>query len=315
MSFSSDVKEELAKRIGSSRHCRLAELAAIINSTGYVELKNDRPIMLYLQPDNEAVIRKFFTLLKKAFNIGTSILEDVADIKVGGRVYRPAITDSEVLRSVLGAVRMIDDEGAIRDLQNGVSPMVTRNSCCKRAFIRDSFMCLGSISDPNKGYHLEFVCDRENQALALKEMIESFDIEARIVTRKKYFVLYIKEGAEIVDLLNIMEAHVSLMKLENLRIVKEMRNSINRRVNCEVANITKTVNAASKQIEDITYIKDHYGFDNLQKGLREMAEIRLENPDATLQELGQLLDPPVGKSGVNHRLRKLSDLADKIRGN
>ena len=140
-------------------------------------------------------------------------------------------------------------------------------------------------------------------------------LEARIVQRKKYFVLYIKEGAGIVDLLNIMEAHVSLMKLENLRIVKEMRNSINRRVNCEVANITKTVNAASKQIEDITYIKEHYGFDNLPMNLREMAEVRLENPDATLSELGQILDPPVGKSGVNHRLRKLSDLADKIRGN
>ena len=242
-------------------------------------------------------------------------METVTDIKVGGRIYRPAVTDSEALRSILGAVRIIDDKGAIRDLQSGVNPMVTRNSCCKRAFIRDSFLCLGSISDPNKGYHLEFVCDSMEQAEALREMIQSFDIEARIVSRKKYFVLYVKEGAEIVDLLNIMEAHVSLMELENLRIVKEMRNSINRRVNCEVANITKTVNAASKQIEDITYIKDHHGFDNLQDGLRQMAEVRLENPDATLSELGQLLDPPVGNSGVNHRLRKLSDIADRIRGN
>ena len=315
MSFSSEVKEELFGHISSPRHCQLAEIAAIIDASGYIEKKTDGGIILYLQDDNELVIRKFFTLIKKAFNIGTSILEGVAEIKVGGRIYRPAITDSEALRSILGAVRIIDDKGAIRDLQSGVNPMVTRNSCCKRAFIRDSFLCLGSISDPNKGYHLEFVCDSMEQAEALREMIQSFDIEARIVSRKKYFVLYVKEGAEIVDLLNIMEAHVSLMELENLRIVKEMRNSINRRVNCEVANITKTVNAASKQIEDITYIKDHHGFDNLQDGLRQMAEVRLENPDATLSELGQLLDPPVGKSGVNHRLRKLSDLADKIRGN
>ena len=148
----------------------------------------------------------------------------------------------------------------------------------------------------------------------LKEMIESFDIKAMIVSRKKYYVLYIKEGSGIVDLLNIMEAPVSLMNLENLRIVKEMRNSINRRVNCEVANITKTVNAATKQIEDITYLRDHYGFENLHVNLREMAEVRLEHPDATLMELGQFLDPPVGKSGVNHRLRKLSELADKIKG-
>ncbi len=315
MSFSSEVKEELFGHIGSSRHCQIAEVAAIIDAAGAVRADDSGNLTLYLQDDNSLVVRKFFTLLKKAFNIGTSILEGVADVRAEGRIYRPVLTDQTSIRSVLGAIRMIDDKGQVRDLQDGVSPMVTRNSCCKRAFLRDSFLCLGSISDPNKGYHLEYVCDREIQALSLKEMIESFDIEARIVRRKKYYVLYFKEGAGIVDLLNIMEAPVSLMNLENLRIVKEMRNSINRRVNCEVANITKTVNAASKQIEDITYIKDHYGFDNLQPILREMAQVRLENPDATLSELGRLLDPEVGKSGVNHRLRKLSDLADKLRGN
>ena len=149
MSFSADVKEELAKRIGSSRHCRLAELAAIINSTGYVELKNDRPIMLYLQPDNEAVIRKFFTLLKKAFNIGTSFLEESPDIKVNGRVYRPVLGEGDILESCLKAIRLIDGQGKFRPLDEGVSPLITKNSCCRRAFLRDSFLCIGSISDPN----------------------------------------------------------------------------------------------------------------------------------------------------------------------
>lgn len=314
MSFSAEVKEELSKHIGSSRHCKLAEIAAIIECAGYLDEKNGK-YTLYIQADNALVARKFFTLLKKAFNIETNILEGIPDIKENGRVYRPVMLDGKDLRSVLGAIKLIDTEGNILDIQNGVSLMVTRNTCCKRAFLRDSFLCLGSISDPNKGYHLEYVCINEMQARHLQDMIESFDIEAKIVSRKKYHVLYIKEGSGIVDLLNIMEAPVSLMNLENLRIVKEMRNSINRRVNCEVANITKTVNAASKQIEDITYIKDHYGFDNLQVGLREMAEVRLENPEATLVELGRMLDPVVGKSGVNHRLRKLSDLADKLRGN
>lgn len=313
MSFSSDVKEELVGHIGPSRHCQLAEMAAIIFGIGYVIKREDGSVELLLQADNELIARKFFTLLRKAFNIGTSILEKDADIKVNGRIYRPVPIDSAALESVLKAIRLLSPEGELRDPGEGVSPMVTRNSCCKRAFIRDSFLCLGSISDPNKGYHLEFVCDREIQAVQLQEMIESFDIEARIVIRKKYFVLYLKDGSGIVDLLNIMEAHVSLMNLENLRIVKEMRNSINRRVNCEVANITKTVNAATKQIEDITYIRDHYGFDNLQDNLRQMAEVRLEHPDATLLELGSFLEPPVGKSGVNHRLRKLSELAEKLR--
>ena len=127
-------------------------------------------------------------------------------------------------------------------------------------------------------------------------------------------MVYIKESEEIVELLNVIGAHISLMKLENLRILKDMRNAVNRRVNCETANITKTVNAASKQIDDIQYIKEHYGFDNLADNLRQMAELRLEYPDASLKELGGYLTPEVGKSGVNHRLRKLSELAEKLRG-
>ncbi|MCR5669862.1 MAG: DNA-binding protein WhiA [Butyrivibrio sp.] len=314
MSFSSEVKEELMGRFAGSRHCRLAEVAAIITHAGYITTDKDHKMVLYLQADNPQVHRKFFTLLKKAFNIVTSILEGASDVRHDGRVYRPVLTTEGGLETVLLAVKIMESDGTLRDLGEGASPMVTRNSCCKRAFLRDAFLCAGSISDPNKGYHLEFVCTHEAQALQLQELIESFDIEARIVLRKKYYVLYVKEGAAIVDLLNIMEAPVSLMNLENLRIVKEMRNSVNRRVNCEVANITKTVNAAAKQIEDITYIRDHYGFNRLQDGLRQMAEVRLDHPDATLLELGSFLDPPVGKSGVNHRLRKLGELADRIRG-
>ena len=134
-----------------------------------------------------------------------------------------------------------------------------------------------------------------------------------MVQRKKYYVVYIKEGDGIVDVLNIMEAHQALMELENIRILKDMRNSLNRKVNCETANIYKTVNAAVKQIEDIRYIQDTIGFEELSEGLANMAEVRLANPDATLKELGMLLSPRVGKSGVNHRLKKLSEIADGLR--
>ena len=313
MSFSSEVKEELSRHIGSSRHCQIAETAAIIIHTGYVLMQDNGSPALYLLSDNVLAYRKFFTLIKKAFNINDSVSEDAPLLHHEGRVYREVLADAEEVRTVLEAARLMETDGRVRDFDLGPSPMVTRNSCCKRAYIRDAFMCIGSISDPNKGYHLEFVCSSRGQADFLKELIESFDIEARIITRKKYYVLYIKEGADIVDLLNIMEAPVSLMNLENLRIIREMRNSINRKVNCEVANITKTVNAAARQIEDITYIRDNYGFDRLPDQLREMAEVRLEHPDAPLKELGEYLDPPVGKSGVNHRLRKLSEFADGLR--
>lgn len=131
--------------------------------------------------------------------------------------------------------------------------------------------------------------------------------------RKKYYVVYIKEGSQIVDILNVMEAPVSLMELENIRIVKEMRGSVNRQVNCETANINKTVSAAVKQIEDIRFIQSAAGLSGLPESLQEMARIRLERPEATLKELGEALEPPVGKSGVNHRLRKLSLVAEELR--
>lgn len=183
-----------------------------------------------------------------------------------------------------------------------------------RAFLRDAFLETGSMSNPEKGYHLEFVCEEESQAKKLIETMRTFEIAAKTVQRKRYTVVYIKESEDIVRLLNVTGAHNALMNLENLRILKDMRNSINRRVNCETANISKTVSAANKQIEDILYIREHYGFDDLSENLREVAQIRLEYPDATLKELGEYLVPPVGKSGVNHRLRKLSELADSIRG-
>lgn len=183
-----------------------------------------------------------------------------------------------------------------------------------REFLRKSFLETGSMSNPEKGYHLEFVCENDAQAEKIAETMKLFDIEAKTVLRKRYTIVYLKESEDIVNLLNVMGAHNCLMNLENLRILKDMRNSINRRVNCETANISKTVSAASKQIEDIQYIREHYGFENLSENLREIAEVRLAYPDAALKELGAYLVPPVGKSGVNHRLRKLSELADSIRG-
>ena len=159
---------------------------------------------------------------------------------------------------------------------------------------------------------LQAIC-QQHTARQLQGIINTFDIDSKIVKRKKHYIVYVKEGAQIVDLLNVMEAHVALMKLENIRILKEMRNSVNRKVNCETANINKTVSAAVKQLEDIKIVSEKIGFDNINENLAEIAKVRLDNPDATLKELGELLDPPVGKSGVNHRLRKLSDLADTLR--
>lgn len=312
MSFSSEVKEELSRHFCTSRHCQIAELAAIICFMGRLETDNNGEIRLGIQTENEAVIRKCFTLLQKTFNINTDSLRKSYEAN-RNHTYISLVSGREDVEKVLQAVKMNDEDGMHQAQGIGVNPLVIKNACCKRAYLRGAFLCIGSMSDPEKSYHLEFVCTHEESALQLKQLILGFEVEAKIVIRKKYYVVYLKEGAGIVDLLNIMEAHVSLMSFENHRIVKEMRNSINRKVNCETANITKTVNASSKQIEDILLIRDHYGFQNLPDNLRETAEIRLEYPDATLKELGQILNPTVGKSGMNHRLRKLSEIADRLR--
>lgn len=305
MSFSATVKEELAAQISSARHCQLAELAALFHFAGGA---CENGAHLTLETENEAVARKCFTLLKKTFNIENVVMQNKT---MQGRTR--LLPDDAAEHKVIQALHLMDGTGSKVALNVPVNVLLIKNSCCLRAYLRGAFLCVGSMSDPEKGYHLEFVCSNREQARQLQSIIQEFQIESKIIKRKKYDVVYLKEGAGIVDLLNVMEAHVSLMKLENLRIVKEMRNSINRRVNCETANISKTVVAASKQIEDIILVRDRYGFENLPDNLRQMAEIRLEFPEAALKELGEHLDPPVGKSGVNHRLRRLNEIADRIR--
>ena len=182
-----------------------------------------------------------------------------------------------------------------------------------KGLIRNAFLQSGSISDPEKFYHLEIVFTEYEEALEIKQMIERFQLDAKIVERKGHYVVYLKEGAQIADMLRIMEAPLALMEFENIRIVKEMRNSINRQVNCEAANLGKTISAAVKQVEDIRFIDSKVGLDNIPEGLAETARKRLEYPEATLKELGELMEPPLGKSGVNHRLKRLSEIAEDLR--
>lgn len=183
----------------------------------------------------------------------------------------------------------------------------------KRSMIREAFLQSGSISDPEKFYHLEIVFADLQEAEKIKEMMGDFGLDGKIVERKGHYVVYLKEGAQIADMLRVMEASVALMEFENIRIVKEMRNSINRQVNCEAANLGKTISAAVKQVEDIKFISSKVGLDNLPENLAQTARKRLEYPEATLKELGEVMEPPLGKSGVNHRLKKLSELAEDLR--
>ena len=313
MSFSSSVKDELSRQISPARHCQIAEMAAIISLCGRVQISENDEYAIRIQTENVAVARKYFTLLKKTFNIGADIsIRRNAYLKKS-RTYTVLVSDHEEALRILQATKLIDEHGEVGENLSLVKNIVVQNACCRRAFIRGAFLASGSISDPEKFYHFEIVCATMAKAEQLKNIILTFSIDAKIVARKKYFVVYIKEGSQIVDILNVMEAHVALMNLENIRIMKEMRNSVNRQVNCETANINKTVSAAVRQLEDIEYIRDTAGLSSLPDNLYEIAQIRLDGPEATLKELGEALSPPVGKSGVNHRLRKLCAIAERLR--
>jgi hypothetical protein len=314
MSFSSKLKEELSRQISPARHCQIAEMAAIISLCGRIIISEEDYYTIKIHTENVAVARKYFTLLKKTFNINTDVSIRRNAYLNRNRTYTVTIRDHADAIRVLHATKLLDEHGDVGENLNVVKNVVIQQSCCRRAFIRGAFLSSGSISDPEKFYHFEIVCATEEKAGQLKVIISTFGLEAKIVKRKRYFVVYIKEGSQIVDILNVMEAPVTLMEFENIRILKEMRNSVNRQVNCETANIHKTVSAAVKQIEDITYIKDTIGLENLPDNLIEIARERLERPEATLRELGEAMDPPVGKSGVNHRLRKLCNLAKQLRG-
>jgi DNA-binding protein WhiA len=302
MSFSGQIKEELAQVISSPRHCQLAELAALVQFCGHIEEDGS----LLVQSENPLVIRKCFTLLKKTFKI-----EAVAKSQMQTQNYRLFVTGEDAFR-ILEALKICDTAGHLM-MRHLTDPVLIKNSCCKRAYLRGCYMAVGSMSDPYKSYHLELVCGLQAQAEQILKILHDFSLDAKMIVRKKYYVVYMKEGENIADFLNITEAHKALMEFENTRIYKGMRNMVNRKVNCEAANITKTVNAATRQVEDIRLIREKRGLEGLPEPLRQMAYVRLENPQASLGELGKLLDPPVGKSGVNHRLRKLGELAKELK--
>lgn len=313
MSFSSKVKEELSKDCNNPRHCCIAETAAIISMCGKVIFDEKDRVRIEIHTENVTVARKYFTLLKKTYNINTDISIRHSSSLNKSRSYILSVNDDETARKILMTCRLMKPFGVIEEDFSISDSLIIQRECCKRAFIRGAFLASGSVSDPVKTYHFEIVCLSEAKANQLQMIMETFNINARVIKRRKYFVVYVKDSSQVVDLLNIMGAYNALMDMENVRIVKDMRNNVNRKVNCETANINKTVSAAVKQIEDIRFIQMSSAFDELPESLQEMAELRVRYPEATLAELGQLLDTPVGKSGVNHRLKKISLFADELR--
>ena len=313
MSFSSDIKEELSHLPAGEYHCMIAELSAIIRLGGIVRCSPSGDYSLDLHTENAAAARRFYILIRSAFDIELKVSARRNNYLKKSRTYTISVCRPRDALTILRSAELINNLGQIDDYHNRIYNPLLQNTCCRRAFLRGAFLASGSVTDPEKNYHFEIVCSQQETADQVRELFAFFGLSARIVLRKKNYVVYLKEGTLISDALNITGAHISMMKFENVRIVKDVRNTVNRRVNCETANISKTVSAARKQIEDIEYILRMKGLDQLPPNLRDVAGARLEEPEASLKELGEMLDPPVGKSGVNHRLRKLSQMAQNLR--
>lgn len=315
MSFSSTTKNELSRINIESSCCALAELSALVRMNGSIQITGMQNINLKFTTENAAIARRIFSILKLLYHTEIEVMVRRNKQLKKNNNYLIVIHDQEISQ------RVLDDVGFItKDRKNLFDPSyempaeLISSRCCRRSYIRGSFLGGGSLSNPEKTYHLEFVTNHESHAENLRDIINSFDLTSKIIQRKENFVVYIKEGEQIVDILNIIGAHQALLKLEDIRVLKEVRNNINRLVNCETANLEKTIEASMRQIESIELIKKKLGLSRLPDNLREIAELRLEYPDASLKEIGELASPPVGKSGVNHRFRKIEEIAEELKG-
>jgi len=306
MSFSSKAKNELSRKTSESKCCQKAELSALVRVSGTIQLVGLGRTNLLITTENPAIARLIFVLFKKCLNIHTEIDVSKNPVLRKNNLYNILVADATSLLKELEI--MIEEDGSTI-INDGLPKNLLEKPCCKRAYIRGTFLGGGSLSDPEKSYHMEIITHRESYAEELANLINTYGLHARVVARKKNHIVYLKEGDQIVDLLNVIGAHSALMSFENTRIVKSMRNNINRLVNCETANLNKMVNAAMKQKSYIEIIDKYVGLESLPDQLKEIAEIRINNTDMSLKEIGEILSPPIGKSGVNHRLRKIERLA------
>ncbi|MGI5885267.1 MAG: DNA-binding protein WhiA [Candidatus Spyradocola sp.] len=309
MSFASDTRQELCE-IEDKPCCALAELAALIHGAGTLHIGRGGPSVI-LTTETPRVARRVFSLCKANFGF-TPELRTQARKRLGRRNIYQVVLPPERAGQVLVQTGLLVRSGEGLRIRRSVPLSLLRRRCCKHAYLRGAFLAAGTISDPGKGYHLEIVATTGEYAASLAGLLQKMEIPAKVVPRRESFVVYLKESEFIVEVLNRMGAHQALMALENVRITKNVRNNVNRAANCDNANVDKTMDAAQRQIQAILEIEKGMGFPRLPRHLREMAEKRLEYPETPMKELGECFDPPISKSAVNHRLRKLVEIAREM---
>ncbi|MBP5427247.1 MAG: DNA-binding protein WhiA [Clostridiales bacterium] len=302
MSFSSDVKEEILRLNIKRESGGFAWLVAIIRNSANVDI-NKHKINIVVQTKNALIARKIFEALKILYGYMPPIIMKKVQAST---VYTIRMNDDSVVLDLLKRAGIERSKGAIKYQKIYLLDNV------KREYIRGLFLVNGSINCPQKNYHLEIINDNIMLAIENEKILKDLGLDFKIVERKDQYVLYVKNGEGVVDFLNVVKAHKALMEFENIRVVKELKNNVNRMINCETANLEKVVNTSVRQVMCIEYIEKTIGIDKLPYRLREIARLRLQNRELSLKDLGQMLTPALGKSGVNHRLKKIEEIASKL---
>jgi DNA-binding protein WhiA len=300
MSFCENVKRELVENTNAGRHCDIAELCALINICSAL-----LPGGLYFQTENILIIKKAYSLIKKTFNAAPYVCASKKN-RNSGRQYRLIVPSGDVLQKLLSATGTTNSTAL-------VNPLIVSSVCCKKAYIRGAFLAAASAANPVKNYHAEFVFQTEEAANSVTQMINYFGLNAKIARYGGNWRVYFKDSDQISDLFKIIDAGEAMLELENIRAFRDMNNDINRKSNFVTANFDKTATSSAKQVLDIRLIEERKGLSFLSEPLRQLAKLRLENTEASLKELATMLSPPVSKSGINHRFRKISEIAQEIK--
>ena len=307
MSFAAEVKKELTSLEVHREHAK-AELAALIRMNGSLSINNQQ-FVLNVQTENAAIARRIYSLLKDHYNVRSELLVRRKMKLKKNNVY--------IVRLKQETKRVLLDLDIMDGLMfhSHVSDEIMGNAQKMRSYLRGAFMASGSVNNPETSrYHLEIYSIYEEHNQDICDMLNYYGLKARSLERRNGFISYLKGAEKIADFLTLIGATNSMLKFEDVRIVRDMRNSVNRLVNCETANMNKTIDAASKQIDNIEFIQQRVGLGALPEKLQEIAELRLEHPEVSLKELGEMIPSgAISKSGINHRIRKINEFADRLR--
>lgn len=305
------VREELSHLECTRECCARSELCAAILLSGGISFRGLGRYGLSITVNRASASRYYFSLIKKSLGI-TPLIRTGKVNRLGEQSVFELVFPDESVNEALSRLQLTDPEGFF-GIRSRPAPELIDNPCCKAAFLKSAFLITGCLSNPEKEYSLTLTCAGEDTADCVCGIMASLDIHSQISLRRSRYVVYVKDAESISVFLTLTGAHTARLNLENTRIVKQLRNETNRLTNCDNNNIGRTVSTAARRAEDIRFLAQTVGMDKLPEWAREIASLRLENPDTPLSELGELCDPPIGKSGVNNRLRRISEWADKLR--